>query len=184
MNLLANRHNEIGRKLLEEGALQEAEASFRKAIDVVPNWSVPWYNLGLVYKQQRKWSESLECNQRATQLNSKDKAAWWNLGIAATALGKWSLARYAWKSFGINVPEGDDELIISLAPVPIRLDLNNTREVVWCSRIDPARAIVQSVPLPSSQHRYGDLVLHDGAPHGYRVIRGKQIPVFDEIQLL
>jgi tetratricopeptide (TPR) repeat protein len=184
MNIFASFHNEQGRKFLDAGAWEKAEASFRKAIDISPNSSVTWYNLGLVYKNQKKWNESLDCNQRATLLNPKDEAALWNLGIAATALSQWNLARQSWKKFGIEIPDGDGELRMDLGPVPIRLNPDDSGEVIWCSRIDPARAIIRSVPLPSSRHRFGDLLLHDGAPNGFRIIQGKKIPVFDELQLL
>ncbi|HEU4522531.1 MAG TPA: hypothetical protein VFT12_11040, partial [Thermoanaerobaculia bacterium] len=48
----------------------------------------------------------------------------------------------------------------------------------------PARAIIRNVPLPESGHRCGDLVLHDGARTGSRVVDGVEIPVFDELALL
>jgi hypothetical protein len=67
---------------------------------------------------------------------------------------------------------------------PIRLNPDNDAEVVWCDRIDPARAIIRNVPLPQSGHRYGDLLLHDGAPNGTRLHGGQEAPVFDELQLL
>ena len=64
--------------------------------------------------------------------------------------------------------------------VPIRCN----EEVLWCQRIDPARAIILSVPFPESERRYRDLVLHDGAPNGSRWYRGEEVPVFDELELL
>jgi len=56
-------------------------------------------------------------------------------------------------------------------------------EVVWGVRLDPARIRIQNVPLPSSGHRFGDVVLHDGDPSGTRVLDGQEVPVFDEILL-
>jgi hypothetical protein len=67
---------------------------------------------------------------------------------------------------------------------PIRINPYEEAEVVWCQRIDPARAVIDCVPLPQSDHRFGDMLLHDGAPNGYRKSGGKEFPVFDEIQLL
>ncbi|MBI5651360.1 MAG: tetratricopeptide repeat protein [Chloroflexi bacterium] len=184
MNLFASFHNEQGRKFLDQGVLEKAEAAFRKSLDLSPNSSATWYNLGLVYKKQRKWNVCLECNQRATQLNPRDEAALWNLGIAATALSQWNLARHAWKKCGVEIPDGDGELTMDLGPVPIRLNPDDSGEVIWCSRIDPARAIIRGVPLPSSCHRFGDVLLHDGALNGFRIINGNKIPVFDELELL
>ncbi len=113
-----------------------------------------------------------------------DEAAWWNAGIAATALADWSTARRAWGAFGITLPPGEGEIIMNLGLVPIRIDPEGSAEVVWCRRIDPARAIIQNIPLPASGYRYGDLLLHDGAPNGTRILRGQEVLVFDALQLL
>jgi len=185
MKLLAIVHNSIGRKLMDERrAFRKAEAHFKKAARWAPSWSVPWYNLGLLYKKEKNWSDSLRCNQKAVESDPKNEAAWWNLGIAATAQGEWSEARRAWTSYGVDIPPGDGELVMSLGPVPIRLNPQGDGEVVWCSRIDPARAVVENVPLPESGHRFRDVLLHDGAPNGYRVIEGKEFAVFDELAIL
>ncbi len=185
MKTLAILNNEQGQKFMdEEGNLRKAEIAFKKAIQAASDWSVPWYNLGLLYKREKNWPESLRCNQMAAQLNQEDQAAWWNLGIAATALGNWAEARRAWTAFGINMPAGDSEIVMNLGLIPIRINPDGNGEVVWCSRIDPARAIIKSVPLPNSGHRFGDLLLHDGAPNGYRELDGQDIPVFDALQLL
>jgi hypothetical protein len=185
MNQVAIRNNAQGQQYIDKrGDLRKAEIAFYKAIEAAPNWSVPWYNLGLLYKREKNWSESLRCNRKASQLDPTDEAAWWNLGIAATALGNWPEARRAWTAFGVELPPGEGEIVMRLGLTPIRLNPENNGEVVWCSRIDPARAIIRNVPLPSSGHRYGDLLLHDGAPNGYRQLHGRDVPVFDELHLL
>ena len=176
--------NELANDLKDAGRLADAEQAYRRAIDAGPVWSVPWYNLGLLYKIQRRWEESARCNRRATELDPADGDAWWNLGIAATALGDWALARAAWRGCGIEMPAGDGAPRMNYGPVPIRLNPDGDGEVVWCDRIDPARAVIVNVPLPESGHREGDVVLHDGAPNGYRLLDGRRVPVFDELQLL
>jgi tetratricopeptide (TPR) repeat protein len=180
----AQYHNERGRKFLDKGDYIEAERQFRNSIRHVPTWSVPWFNLGLVFKRQRNWTESLACNQKAVDLYQDDVDAWWNLGIAATALRRWDLARSAWKSAGIHIPEGTDELRMTLPLNPIRLNPETRGEIVWCERIDPARNIILSVPLPESGHRFGDHILQDGPINGYRLLDGKEVPVFDELERL
>ncbi len=180
----AMQYNEAGGKLLNEGEYREAEEQFRKATSSAPDWSVPWYNLGLVYKRQKRWTESLQCNQRATQLDPTDQEAWWNLGIAATALGNWEEARRAWTAFGIQIPAGEGAIEMKLGLTPIRLNPTDNGEVVWCARIDPARAVIRNIPLPSAGHCFGDVLLHDGVPNGYRMVRGQETPVFDELEIL
>jgi tetratricopeptide (TPR) repeat protein len=88
MNFFALLNNRRGQRYLDTGALDRAATAFERAIHHAPDWSVPWYNLGLAYKCQRRWPESLRCNLRAAELDPTDEAAWWNTGIAATALGE------------------------------------------------------------------------------------------------
>ena len=57
------------------------------------DWSKPHYNLGLIYKYQCEWDKSYNHNMRAVELNPKDEASNWNLGIAATMLEDWKVAR-------------------------------------------------------------------------------------------
>jgi tetratricopeptide (TPR) repeat protein len=177
-------HNRRGGRALDRQDLPRAAIAYANATTYAPNWSVPWYNLGLVYKLQQRWAESLTANLKAAELEPEDEAAWWNAGIAATALGDWPTARRAWATFGIELPPGDGEIHMALGLVPIRLNPQTHAEVVWCKRIDPARAIIRNIPLPESGHRYGDLLLHDGAPNGTRIANGQEVPVFDALQLL
>ena len=161
-----------------------AERAYRAALAQRPAWSVPYYNLGLLCKDQGRWPESLEFNKQAVARAPDDEAAWWNLGIAATALGDWAEARRAWKACGMEPPPGDGPPVFDFGLTPIRLDPNGDAEVVWAERLDPARARIVSVPLPWSQRNYGDLVLTDGAAEGYRVVSGKQYPVFNVLAIL
>lgn len=184
MRFIANKHNDHANQLKDEGLIVEAIAYYQKAIKSDPRWSVPWYNLGLLHKYQHEWCESLRCNQQAVALNPNDEGAWWNLGIAATALGNWTEARRAWERYGIEIPAGEGPIEMQLGTTPIRLNPDGDGEVVWCRRIDPARAIIQNVLLPDSRHRYGDLLLQDGAPNGYRKFGEREVPVFDELEIL
>jgi tetratricopeptide (TPR) repeat protein len=181
---LAIRHNEQAIKLQRRGLLAEAVEHYQKAIKLWPAWATPWRNLGQLRKEHRNWRESLRCNQKAVALDPSERDAWWNLGIAATALADWNEARRAWKGFGIEIPEGEGPIEMEIGLTPIRINPYEEAEVVWCRRIDPARAIINCVPLPQSGRRFGDLLLHDGAPNGFRKSDGKEVPVFDELQLL
>jgi len=180
----ALRRNEAGRRLAREDRHEDAARAYRSAIEADPGWSVPWYNLGLLHKYRGEWAASLDCNRRAAELRPDDGDAWWNYGIAATALGRWDDARAAWRGCGIEVPDGDGPPDMRLGPVPIRLAPDGAAEVVWCDRIDPARAAIRNVPLPSSGRRWGDVVLHDGAINGYRRVGDREVGVFDELDLL
>jgi hypothetical protein len=96
----------------------------------------------------------------------------------------WEQARAAWRGFGIEVPDGDGPINLPCGYCPIRLNPDGQGEVVWAHRLDPARASLTSIPFPESGYRWGDVVLNDGAPVGYRQVEGREVPVFNAIQLL
>jgi hypothetical protein len=176
--------NSRGNELRDAGDIAGAERAYRAAASAAPDWSAPLYNLGLLYKYEGRWRESLVCNQQAATIVADDEATWWNLGIAATALGDWNEARRAWSACGIEIPFGEGAPECNFGKAPIRLDPNGAGEVVWARRLDPARARIGNVPLPTSTFRWGDVVLTDGAPAGQRVFNGRTYPVFDVLSLL
>ncbi|MFD0793466.1 tetratricopeptide repeat protein [Mucilaginibacter litoreus] len=184
-------NNNDASKQLEQASEFEQAGNKEQAINLYnviikenPDWSVPYYNLGLLYKYQCDWKQSFHYNKKATELNSHNEAAWWNLGIAATAINNWVVAREAWNHFGLNLEISDSEPNLNLAKAPVRLNPDDDGEVVWCTRIDPARAIIDNIPLSSCGYRYRDLILNDGAPVGHRISEGIEYPVFNELQLL
>ena len=173
-----------GAELNDAGDALGAERLYRAAAAADPQWAVPFYNLGLLCKYQGRWPESLTFNQRAAALAPDDEASWWNLGIAATALGDWSEARRAWTACDITPPPGDGPPRFDWGHTPVRLDPLGHAEVVWAQRLDPARARIISIPLPWSRHNFGDIVLNDGAPEGHRISNGVEYPVFNVLALL
>jgi tetratricopeptide (TPR) repeat protein len=181
---LAQQLNSEGVQLRDDGDIVGAEAAYRAAVSAAPEWSVPVYNLGLLYKYEGRWQESLACNREAAMLAPDDEASWWNLGIAATALGEWNDARRAWEACGMEVPAGEGPPEFNWGETPVRLDPTGQAEVVWARRLDPARAQIVSVPLPSSPFHWGDIVLTDGAVEGQRIVDGRTYSVFNALQLL
>jgi hypothetical protein len=171
-----------GNDAKDAGDLPAAEAAYQEAIALAPDFEAPWFNLGVIYKWQRRWAEARHAVERSLALVPDDnQGALWNLGIVATAQGDWPTARAAWTRYGIAIPSGEGPPEMELGITPVRLA---NGEVVWCHRIDPARAVVASIPLPESGRRHGDLLLHDGAPHGSRKVNDHTYSVFDELALL
>ncbi len=138
----------------------------------------------MIYKYRRAWEKSYYHNTRVLELNASDEASQWNLGIAATMLRQWRVARQCWNNFGMNYEINDEDTAGKIGIAPIRINPDDSAEIVWATRICPARAEIYSIPFPSSGHWFGDVVLHDGAPNGYRVSQGRKYSVFDEIQYL
>lgn len=163
-----------------EGSPGIARLCYQAASYFDPEWSVPYFNRGLLEKEEFNWEASRWLNQRAAELNPDDQAAWWNLGIAATALADWNEARRAWRQFGIHIPDGPSEITMPPQNACVRLQ---SGEVIWGTRLDPARVEILNVPTPESERRYRDIVLNDGAPDGVRHAHGIEYPVFNEIML-
>ncbi len=178
--------NQLGREAMERDDLEAALDYFDRAIEAAPDWSVAHYNKGLVLKFQKNWGASLEANWKAHQLNPDDDAAFWNLAIAAVAVGDWQRAGIAFRAIGLPVPEDQPgPWDFQLGLIPIRLNPDREQaEVVWCHRLDPVRAQISNVPLPDSLRRFGDIVLNDGEPRGHRKLGQQEVPVFDELTRL
>ena len=140
----------------------------------------PWFDLGLIHKWRREWPECLACNLKAVELDPRgeEDPAYWNAGIAATALEDWAAARWAWRGYGVPISDGDGPIEENFGPGVVRLPVGET---VWGTRIDPARMALSSIPTPESGFRCGDIVLHDGERRGSRIARGREYDVFDVI---
>ncbi|SDN25421.1 tetratricopeptide repeat protein [Actinacidiphila guanduensis] len=178
--------------LIDDGRYEDAGALLTRAADLEPWLSESWYNLALLHKFRHDWAQARIAGLRAVALLDRPVGApdWWNLGIAATALQDWPLARRSWQAYGLRVPAetaeigGEGSARMPLGSAAVRLSPEGEAEVVWGRRLDPARIEVLSIPLPSSGRRWGEVVLHDGVPHGERATdRGAVYPVFDEIEL-
>src|SRR5690606_30084312 len=128
---------------------------------------------------------SLRHNLRAIELaDEKSQAPYWNAAIAATGLGDWPEARKLWAACGIKIPEGEGPIEDDYGIAVVRLNPWHGGETVFARRIDPARARLLNVPLQESGHRFGDIVLHDGAATGHRFDGQREVPVFNELSRL
>jgi hypothetical protein len=174
--------------LIGDGRYEDAGALLTRAADLEPWLSESWYNLALLHKFRHDWEQARTAGLRAVALLDRAPGApdWWNVGIAATALQDWPLARRAWQAYGLRVPytAGERPVEMELGSAAVRLSPEGEAEVVWGRRLDPTRIEVLSIPLPSSGRRWGEVVLHDGVPNGRRATPdGGTYPVFDEIEL-
>lgn len=160
-----------------------ALALYAKCVVLDPGYASAFYNIGLIHKYRGDWEQSFAFNARAYELSPGDEASRWNLAIAATALRRWSVARRAWRDNGLYVPDGEGPITMELGRTPVRLHPEGSGEVVWAQRIDPVRARIISIPFPESGFRLDDVVLHDGAAVGARVVDGREYPVFNVLEL-
>ena len=165
--------------------LPKAVTLFSELIAQVPENASYHYMRGLAHKYLRNWAESLADNQRSIELHDDlDEASVWNAAIAATALQRWDEVRRLWSLVGMDMHDGG-RVDRKLGTAVIRLNPWHAGETLWASRLDPVRARIDNVPYAESGHRYGDIVLHDGASTGSRDDgQGRQVHVFNELQLL
>ena len=167
------------------GDLSTASQSFRLAARLAPSWETPHFYLGLIARQTGDWEVSFQSNQKAVALAGwPSDQALWNLGIAATAVHNWAEARRAWRSYGFDIPEGQGELTMEMDPVCLRLNPLANSVLVWGQRIDPARSIITSVPIPGCNHHYHDVILHEGESSGVLEAEdGRAIGVFNALKI-
>jgi len=167
---------------IDAGALAEASRDFQALIQQQPAHAHHHYMLGLAHKYMLDWPVSLAHNLRAIELYEQmGEAEHWNAAIAATALSDWAQARRLWAACGVRVPEGSGPIEHDYGVAVVRLHPWNGGETVYVRRIDPVRARLLNVPWPESGHRFGDIVLHDGAVTGYRFDGEHKVPVFNEL---
>ena len=170
--------------LHDEGSESEAIDLYTKAIKLDPEKAESYYNIGLIYKYRGAWNESLHYNKIANELNPEDESARWNLAIAATALEQWDIARAAWLQHGLALEGDSGPIEMNAGITPVRLNPHDAGEVVWATRIDPVRAVIDSIPFPESGFRHGDIVLHDGAGTGTRKSGDREYSVFNVLKRL
>jgi len=167
-----------------KGDVYTAVKIYKKLIKLAPDWHLPYQYLTSIYKYHNDWKAAFYYGQRAIENGADKEDMWRNFAIAATALKKWQVARSAWNKVGFQLKEATKAPEFDMGLIPVRLRYDNFQEIVWAKQIDPARAIIESIPDPVSDRSYGDLILIDFKVTGYRVIKGKRVPVYDELELI
>jgi len=160
-----------------QGDVYNAVKLFKRVAKMAPDWDKPYFHLGSIYKNRNEWKPSFHYSRKATETNPGEEEAWWNLAIAATALKKWNAAQQAWTQLGYDQEENKKTSLL-----PIRINGHAHAEIVWARSLDPARARIESIPHPTSGRRYGEIVLHDCTPSGYRVVQQRRLPVYKELE--
>jgi hypothetical protein len=168
----------------EDGAIE----NYAKALALDPKRGDTLYNLGLIYKYRGDWAKSFDFNRRAREFQPDDEATLWNLAIAATALRDWKTAREVWRTLKVITEDGEGPINQNWGQTPVRVNpegkANRVIEVVWSDCLCPVRSRITNIPTGATGFRYGDIVLHDGAPVGYRLNpSGQERAVFNVLEL-
>lgn len=170
---------------MDRGELEEASRHFDALLQRHPDDRYYHYMRGLAHKYMLDWPTSLRHNLSAIESAEEfGESEHWNAAIAATALGDWDRARALWTACGIRIPDGSGPIVDNFGVAVVRLNPWHSGETVWMRRIDPVRARLLNVPLPESGHRFGDIVLHDGAQTGTRWDGERKVSVFNALERL
>ena len=191
----ANFHS-AGVECSETGNEDGAIENYQKALALDPKRGDTLYNLGLIYKYRGDWAKSFDFNRRARELQPDDEATLWNLAIAATALRDWATAREVWRTLKVITEDGEGPINQNRGQTPVRVNADavpdgvgearekRVIEVVWSDCLCPVRSRITNIPTGATGFRYGDIVLHDGAPAGYRLNpSGQERAVFNVLEL-
>ena len=177
----------------------EALRMMQKAIALDPENGESWFKLGLLHKWRGRWNEGVEAYQRARALGSDSEGTKWNLAICATGAGDYDLAIEVSRELGIKIDRGADGLPFgSFAPVQVRVStlgeginpaahipgVERNFENMWVERHSLCHGKIVNASIYELPVDYGDIVLWDGAPVGYRVDGEERVPRFPLLQRL
>ncbi|MDA0712241.1 MAG: tetratricopeptide repeat protein [bacterium] len=109
----AGEHNNKGAQLANQGRLQEAVREFQQAIQMVPNFTGAYYNLGRVYMQMKAYDDAARAFAAAVQVRSNYGEGWYQLGIALQMQNQFSDAGKAYLS-ALSYFPGDPDLLYRL----------------------------------------------------------------------
>lgn len=164
---------DLGHLMLDLGLYEVAADFVLFAAEALPGDTALQYALGVVHKFAGRFERSRAAFERVLAVRPDETAAWYNLGIAHTALKDWPAARHAWGKVGFTLPEGDGDFAIPgdrcVLQLPTDSDLPNAppHELVIGVRLCPARARLLAPPAWAHEFAaYGDVVLIDGESLG------------------
>lgn len=79
--------NKLGEAFKREGQIEDAIASFEKAVGIKPDFPEAHYNLGCVYNKVKRHKEAIACYREALRHKPEFAEAGYNMGIAFQELG-------------------------------------------------------------------------------------------------
>lgn len=97
-----------GEKALAANKLDEAAASYRKALEATPNWALAINGLGSVLFKKGQSVEAIALFKSATEADPDLKLAWFNLGYAARKSGDFATAARAYERYTQLDPNDPD----------------------------------------------------------------------------
>lgn len=99
-------HFALGGVLQMLSRFQEAESHLKKSIELQPTYAA-YNNLGVLYYNQRRWTDAISATRKALDVNANDWRTWSNLGLAYEWLGRKSEADEAFRNEQVRLEEAE-----------------------------------------------------------------------------
>jgi len=85
-------HYNLGAMLVKQDKYTEAIESFKKAIELKPDFIYAYANMGYSYSQMKKYSNAVDAFKKLVEFSPDDSNGWFNLGVNYMLQKKWSSA--------------------------------------------------------------------------------------------
>jgi tetratricopeptide (TPR) repeat protein len=85
-------HLELGNTLLRAGKVEEAISCYQKTIELNPEISQAYHNLGEIYSDRQQWEKAITNYRQAVKINPEGVWSQYGLGKALTNIGEWEEA--------------------------------------------------------------------------------------------
>ncbi len=108
----ADAHFNQGNACKDQGRLEQAIASYQKAVALAPGFAAAHVNLGGALAQQGRHGEAFVSLRKALVLDPELPGAWFNLGMCAYQLGDLASAKAALGKYLRAQPEDRDALMM------------------------------------------------------------------------
>jgi superkiller protein 3 len=99
---LAMYYSNLGTIYATKNMSDEAEAEFRRALDVFPHDVLALFNLGRVYADKKKYMEAKDYYERLVEITPDDPIAWYNLAGVYIELDNPQVSDYNTIDMGIQ----------------------------------------------------------------------------------
>jgi tetratricopeptide (TPR) repeat protein len=140
--------NELGKIYFNTGAFDAAISAYTRAIELNPEFGLPYSNLALAYVQKGKYPEALSYYRKSISLMKENKAraiAWNRLGDMYRQLKDYDNAVSAFR----KADELDLDLImLEEAPEPLRKDLDSGIDLVMRKETEAEDQSHSEPPIP------------------------------------
>jgi hypothetical protein len=147
-----------------------AHAAYEEALRLErrPAWR---FDLGLFYKQRRRWEEGVEVFEKLVRDGHRDEEFLWNAAICATGAGRGKVALRMWKELGMAGHLADDGLphVEGLGDTKVRLSTPgpvHDHEHLWVRPQSPCHGALLNATMYEVGADIGDVVIWDGQPIG------------------